>query len=296
MVISEMSADDPSYLFSGDGAASEAAPPLASFANKLEEAGDILKLNYFELLSPEPVQMPNVGGVISPTLREISSVGYNTYQYFLTILLMDLKTYLSMIGQPNALDSLPAHERDQISIFDLLVSHEQSCILLQNILNFFIKENVVFSPSHGGFVCQDGERPAGIVNKDNYADLCDIICQRNYIRFGSEDSLSKVTNKKAQDIIKKLRKGRARQSKQTKPDRNMELANIVSAIANKSHSLNIINIWDLTVYQVWDCFSRLSNNTIYDIQSMSVAAWGNKDNLFDASAWFQRMDTGTTAF
>lgn len=296
MVIREMPAEYPSYLFSGGGAAFEAAPPLASFADKLKQAGDILKLDYFELLSPEPVQMPNVGSVISPTLREISSVGYNTYQYFLTIVLMDLKTYLSMIGQPNALDSLPSHERDQVGIFDLLISHEQSRALLQNILNFFIKEDVVFSPSHGGFICQDGGNPAGIVNRDNYTELCGIICQRNCIRFGSEDPLSNVTNKKARDIIKKLRKGRASQSRQTKPDRNMELANIVSAIANKSHSLNIINIWDLTVYQVWDCFSRLSNNAIYDIQSMSVAAWGNKDNLFDASAWFQKMDTGTTAF
>ena len=71
----------------------------------------------------------------------------------------------------------------------------------------------------------------------------------------------------------------------------MELGNIISAVANKSHSLNILNIWDLTVFQVWDCFSRLSNNSIYDIQSMSVAAWGNKDNAFDISAWFKRMDT-----
>ena len=72
---------------------------------------------------------------------------------------------------------------------------------------------------------------------------------------------------------------------------NMELGNIISAVANKSQSLNIINIWELTVYQVWDCFSRLSNNSIYDIQSMSVAAWGNKDNYFDATAWFKRIDT-----
>lgn len=91
--------------------------------------------------------------------------------------------------------------------------------------------------------------------------------------------------------MKKLKKGRAEKSKQTSVDQKMELGNIISAVANKSQSLNIINIWDLTVYQVWDCFSRLSNNSIYDIQSMSVAAWGNKDNFFDATTWFKRIDT-----
>ena len=80
-------------------------------------------------------------------------------------------------------------------------------------------------------------------------------------------------------------------AKQTKSDENLELGNIISAVANKSQSLNILNIWDLTVFQVWDCFSRLSNNSIYAIQSMSVAAWGNKDNSFDAAAWFKRIDT-----
>ena len=91
--------------------------------------------------------------------------------------------------------------------------------------------------------------------------------------------------------MKKLQRGRSEKAKHTKADKNMELGNIISAVANKSQSLNILNIWDLTVYQLWDCFSRLSNNSIYDIQSMSVAAWGNKDNYFDATAWFKRIDT-----
>lgn len=34
-----------------------------------------MKLTYFELLSPDPVQIPSVGGIKSPTLREISSSG-----------------------------------------------------------------------------------------------------------------------------------------------------------------------------------------------------------------------------
>lgn len=90
--------------------------------------------------------------------------------------------------------------------------------------------------------------------------------------------------------MEKLKKGREEKAKQTKADKNMELGNIISAIANKSQSLNILNIWDLTIFQLWDCFSRLSNNNMYDIQSMSVAAWGDKDNHFDATAWFKRID------
>ena len=92
--------------------------------------------------------------------------------------------------------------------------------------------------------------------------------------------------------MKKLQKGRAEKAKATKTDKNMELGNIISAVANKSHSLNILNIWNITIFQLWDSFSRQTNNNIYDINSMNVAAWGNKDNHFDANAWFKRIDDG----
>ncbi|MCH5256460.1 MAG: hypothetical protein J1D87_04165 [Lachnospiraceae bacterium] len=224
-----------------------------------------MKLSYFELLSPDPIYIEKVGSIISPKLKDISSIGINTYHFYLSILLMDLKTLLTM-------------DNDSISI-------------LQNALNFFIKENVIYSNEHHSFLIMKNDTAVGIINEDIYPLICDIICQRNCIKTNKEEDLSKVKSKKALDIIKKLQKGRAEKAKQTKTDKNMELGNIISSVANKSQSLNIINIWELTVYQVWDCFSRLTNNSIYDIQSMSVAAWGNKDNHFDAASWYRRIDT-----
>ena len=90
-------------------------------------------------------------------------------------------------------------------------------------------------------------------------------------------------------IMKKLQKGRAQKAAHAKADDTMDLGNIISAVAGKSPSLNLLNIWDLTIFQLYDCFARLSANNIYDIQSMSVAAWGDKDHSFDAAAWFQRI-------
>ena len=129
----------------------------------------------------------------------------------------------------------------------------------------------------------------GVITGDNFSQICDLILQLNNIKRRDED-ISKVKNKKALDILKKIQKGRAERQKNKKADKNMEIANIISAVANRHPSLNMINIWDLTIYQLWDAFARLSNNSIYDIQSMSVAAWGDKDNHFDAAAWFKRIE------
>lgn len=250
-----------------------------------------MKLSYLELLSPEPIQIQNVGSILSPTLRDISSIGYNTYQYYLSILLIDLKTYLTMIGQERQYDLLSDKEKSNINMFELLTVNKETCIILQNVLNFFIKEDVMYSDNYNGFLIQYDNKDIGIITKEIYSQVCDVICQRNCIKFKQEDDISKVKSKKALEIMNKLQKGRKEKEKHTKADKKMELGNIISAVANKSQSLNILNIWDITVFQLWDCFSRLSNNNIYDIQSMSVAAWGDKDNHFDATAWFKRIGT-----
>lgn len=227
-----------------------------------------MKLSYFELLSPAPVYLQNTGGIISPKLKDIAAIGMDTYRLYLKILTSGL------------------------DISNVIIADNQSALLLQKTLNFFIKENVIYSFLHKCFLVQDGDTPVGIINSENYSLICDLICQRNFIRSNPGEDLSSIKNKKALEITQKLQKGRALKAKHKKSDENMELGNIISAVANKSYSLNIFNIWELTVFQLWDCFFRLSGNCLYDIQSMSVAAWGNKDNSFDAGAWFKKIDTG----
>ncbi len=245
-----------------------------------------MKLDYLDLLSPEPVRMENVGGILSPKLRDVASIGYDAYQFYLELLLMDLEKSLSMLGHKEDFDRLSDEEKTDLDMFDLWTANGQSANLLEKVLNFFIKEEVVYSGQNRCFLIQDGNGDVGTITRDSYPQVRDIICQRVCIRPDQEEDLSKVRNKKALEIAKKLQKGRSQKKKQEKADKNMELGNIISAVANRSPSLNILNIWDLTVYQLWDCFSRISNNNIYDIQARAVAAWGNKDNHFDATAWY----------
>ena len=249
-----------------------------------------MKLSYFELLSPDPVSIPDLGSIQSPKLRDISLLGYPVYQSYLAVLLMDLKEYFTMAGCSEQYESLSEEEKTQLDLFELLTANAQTLALLQDMLNFFIREDVLYSPKHNGFIVQGNGKTTGIITKSNYSQLCGLICQRICIHSGQMEEPSNIKSKKALEIMKKLQKGRTEKAKQTAPDKNMELGNIISAVANRSHSLHIMNIWDLTIFQLWDCFSRLSNNSIYDIQSMSVAAWGDKDNHFDPTAWFQTIN------
>lgn len=83
-----------------------------------------MNLSYFDLLSPAPVQLSGIGGIVSPKLREISAIGYNTYQFYLSVLQMDGKSVLSAIG----LQAMPNAEQIQTNLFELLTADSLSLI------------------------------------------------------------------------------------------------------------------------------------------------------------------------
>jgi len=261
-----------------------------------------MKPDYFDLLSPSPILLPGVGSVLSPTLRDISVLGIHTYHYYLSVLSMDVKTYFSMMPNPEQYDFISEEELSRLNMFDLLTVHPSSAAFLAAILHFFLKEEVSFSEEEGCFLVtteddSQNEALTGKITRENYEALCSLICRRNNVRFQRELPLSDVKSKKAREIMKKLKKGRAEKAKSgKKTDTSTELGNVISAVASRHPSLNPLNIWDITVFQLWDAFFRLSNNQIYNIESMSVAAWGNKDNHFDAAGWFKPLDLSNEDF
>ena len=141
-----------------------------------------MKLDYFDLLSPDPIYIPKVGGIISPKLKDISSIGISTYRYYLSILSLDLKSYFIMVGHPEQYNMLSDEEKLQIDIFDLLTIDEKSAGLLQTILNFFISEDVIYSLENRCFLVQKNNEIIGAITKDTYSQICDLIYQRNLIK------------------------------------------------------------------------------------------------------------------
>lgn len=240
-----------------------------------------MKLSYFDLISPCPIHVSGVGDIFSPTLRRIAQIGAETYNFYLSLLLADEKTLFSD-------DAMTDFLKNALAFFfkeEIFYYSDERCFIVTNNAVSVITDIEALS---GGRKLSDTDI-VGVITGDNFSQICDLILQLNNIKRRDED-ISKVKNKKALDILKKIQKGRAERQKNKKADKNMEIANIISAVANRHPSLNMINIWDLTIYQLWDAFARLSNNSIYDIQSMSVAAWGDKDNHFDAAAWFKRIE------
>lgn len=78
---------------------------------------------------------------------------------------MDLKSYFSMLFQAEQYDMLSEKEKNQLNIFDILTVDEHSAALLQNILNFFIKEDVLYSSQMKYFLIKENDEIVGTITK-----------------------------------------------------------------------------------------------------------------------------------
>ena len=128
----------------------------------------------------------------------------------------------------------------------------------------------------------------GIINNDKYDTVVDVILQLTKTeRSITEDKTAKVKNKIAERLLQKMKN--ANQKKKKIEDKKYELPNLISALATHSSSLNIINIWNLTIYQFYDQLSRQRLDDTYSSSIRSVSVWGDKDNKFDDTLWFTQM-------
>ena len=139
----------------------------------------------------------------------------------------------------------------------------------------------------------------GVINRSNFKDVVDIILQRNSVQREEEitaEDLTKVKNKnKVMQLMEKMKKGQEQLDKTREKKReekglssDTELANIISCVAAKNHNgINMINIWDMTIYNLYEQFKLIRENNIHDAETLSVFVWGDKSNKFDIDAWFK---------
>ena len=121
--------------------------------------------------------------------------------------------------------------------------------------------------------------------------MCELILQRQCCSVSHElEDASKAKNKKALQILNKLKDGAKQASYSAKQNQDHEFPNLISALAAKSNNLNIVNIWNITVFQFHDQFKRQQLNAVYDFQSTTASVWGTKENKFDLNQWFKNIN------
>ena len=224
-------------------------------------------------------------------------------------------------------EELNTEEKLSISFYDLLMYDELLICSFIEAFDFFFEEEVDFvvngneiTDAQFSFITYNkvdtpqkiklnngneystiktNRELVGVINRSNFKDVVDIILQRNSVQREEEitaEDLTKVKNKnKVMQLMEKMKKGQKQLDKTREKKReekgvasDTELANIISCVAAKNHNgLNMINIWDMTIYNLYEQFKLIRENNIHDAETLSVFVWGDESNKFDIDAWFK---------
>lgn len=248
-----------------------------------------MKLSYFELLSYEPILL-SIGSLKKPKLKDISELSYHKFMLFEFLLIMTPKLYYTkLLNKKNGEEiwnSFTQSQKEQLNLYQLILDDNDLKELYLEMFKFFFIESVSIYENY--FVItkkyQNSNKIIGTISSDNLEEILEILQQICCIYTQEEPKEEKYKNKLAEKLDKQLKEA-AEKNNNTK-NKDYDKANIISAVCNKHPSLNYTNIWDITIFQLYDAFKRLKLNSVYEINATSVSVWGDENKEFNSSLWY----------
>lgn len=206
-----------------------------------------MKLDYFDLISPLPLDLVGIGRIKSPKLIEIADISYYVYAQYVSYLRMTPDDYIDTF-------KIEDSDIELYTKFDIILYDPNFRNMIKNALNFFFIENFEWFDEYQSFLCteeivmENGESELlakGIINSKNYFDVLDIILQRVHITPDKTEvtDITKIKNKRGLKIYKRMQQVKRKFKKTSGGNPDLSLPNIISSVAVRSLSLNWINIW-----------------------------------------------------
>lgn len=248
------------------------------------------KLSKFDLMSGNEIYIEGVGRIRQPTLKEIKDVGFENYYNKLSLITVDMSQLIELFGLQEK--DMP----EDIVPFDIFSISEDSAAFLLDSLQFFFIDKLEFAMKHRAFISildfpktnrkVDIEVNIGKIDRTNFQMVRDVILEMSGFTV-DETKDARPKNETAKRILEKLAQGRAKMESSKKNVKDTEshaLWNIIGAVAACSTTYNLNNIWDLTVWQLYDQFARINNQFYLNIMAMRWCAWG--EDQFDCTPWY----------
>ena len=261
----------------------------------------MMLLDYGTQLSYEPILL-SIGSLRKPRLREIAHITFSLFTTFEFFMKCTPKEYYTKALRDNGgvekWEAMSDDAKESLTMYGIITSDSQLQELYVKMFDFFFEENVRYA--NGFFILfrDIPENPnddipiesiTGIISENNFLQVLDIIQQVCCIHSIADESADdqKFKNSLARKLFERMQKALKEQEeqKESKADKNLSIPNIISSVASIHPTYNLINIWDLTVFQLLDAFRRMQSNTAYDIERVRVSVWGDEKKVFDPTLW-----------
>lgn len=184
--------------------------------------------------------------IYSPTIQEISDIGEMEYSLRLSLSSFDPSKIFTLFGIDTKLIEL-----NNMSDYEAVIGvHPVIINAICESLELFTKEKVIYNDTR--FFCNNVE----FINNDNYKQITSLIFELNGIKNEDSNSL-KFKNNRAKELFEKM--NNILKQKAEKTDDGLDLKDVLSILCNaEGNGLNIFNVAQLTVYQMYEQFERLN--------------------------------------
>lgn len=252
------------------------------------------------------------------TIREIKAFGYENYMRNLNWLTLSVDDFIKSTDDIERRIELQA-QRSNLKTFDFYVAGRGQVaemfmdaiamvfrtgdiqILDEGLIAINFKEmGISIENEHGELVIDEewlGMLPPEkvmLLHRDNYDDFVRVLKFQNFLDSVKGASELNPANEEARKLAEQMeinrKKVEAKKKAQLRNEKGdegeIDISDIISAVTAKSNSINKFNVWDLTLYQLYDEYARLELIDNYEVNVQAMMT-GAKD--IDLRHWSSRV-------
>lgn len=213
-------------------------------------------MNELKLLKGEPVEIVNGLYSYPLLLSEIVDIGEGTYNSYVSSITLNKTSILNKL-EDNIIPQKELEEIHSLNDLEFLIYISfYSPELFQNFidaLKIFLKSDVEVLKDTGIVISNDKEQ--FLLDNELFLKIREVVAKQNYVQY-KEENRYKPANVKAKALLEKMNKIKAKIKNKNKEE-GLSLKTIISIVSTYSNDVNIMSVWNLTVYQLYECYIRI---------------------------------------
>lgn len=229
---------------------------------------DELEMN---LLFGNPITIDSLGSITTPKINEILNIGFSKYNQTVGILCVTSEDIIEM---------LDVKTEETIEPFDFICANclngsEQVQIQIMSVLELLFNDSIVFYGD--SFLIGDAKNER-ILNKSNYNIFIDALKKINCMDSENKNNPT-PKNKAEKEMLEKLKELRKKYAKYKNNSETISMTDIISAVCAKHPSINLLNVGNLTIYQLINQYKRIEFIDQYFINIKSLLAGADSKEI-----------------
>lgn len=239
-----------------------------------------MKFTYEDLLSGIPIYVKGIGHFRSPRIKELHpsvGIGYQQYNIHINILSWDKLDLINVVKGISKKQYLLFEKADKLNAFDIISLQPYLLTMVKSSLEFFMCEILKWDENNKKFITMSKNNPTeiiGEINRLNYDETRDMVLQMNYVNISKDESPMKHFSKRAKEAWEKAQKFLQTESKKSKENKSFRLCNVISKLSVLPTGYTLFNIYDLTVFQLYDQFIQYGYLRAMDLNERAYSVNG----------------------